>query len=53
MEFTLDIIPPTVTAQEHKIRIVHGRPMFYDTQKSARSLARSSSNTILHMLMVP
>ena len=33
MEFTLDIIPPTVTAQEHKIRIVHGRPMFYDTQK--------------------
>ena len=33
MEFTLDIIPPTVTAQEHKIRIVHGRPMFYDTLK--------------------
>lgn len=33
MEFFLDITPPTVTAQEHKIRIVHGRPMFYDTQK--------------------
>ena len=33
MEFTLDINPPTVTAQEHRIRIVRGRPMFYDTQK--------------------
>ena len=28
--FTLDINPPTVTAQEHRIRIVRGRPMFYD-----------------------
>ena len=33
MEFILDIIPPTVTAQEHKVRIVCGKPMFYDTQK--------------------
>ena len=30
MEFTLDINPPTVTAQEYRIRIVCGRPMFYD-----------------------
>ena len=33
MDFYLDITPPTVTAQEHKIRIVAGRPMFYDTPK--------------------
>ena len=33
MEFYLDIAPPTVTAQEHKIRVVGGRPMFYDTPK--------------------
>jgi hypothetical protein len=40
MEFDLNISPPTVTAQEHKIRIVHGRPVFYDTQKlkAARSV---------------
>lgn len=39
MEFFLEIHPPTVTAQEHKVRIVHGRPMFYDTPrlKEARS----------------
>ena len=33
MEFRLDISPPTVTAQEHKVRVVRGKPMFYDTQK--------------------
>ena len=40
MEFFLEIEPPTVTAQEHKVRVVHGRPQFYDTArlKAARSL---------------
>ena len=33
MDFDLEIAPPTVTAQEHKVRIVRGKPMFYDTQK--------------------
>lgn len=39
MDFFLDIQPPTVTAQEHKVRVVHGKPMFYDTAKlkAARS----------------
>ena len=39
MEFFLDIHPPTVTAQEHKVRVVRGKPMFYDTVrlKAARS----------------
>ena len=40
MEFTLNIIPPTVTAQEHKVMVRHGKPMFYDTPKlkAARNL---------------
>ena len=33
LDFFLDIEPPTVTAQEHKVRVVHGKPMFYDTAK--------------------
>ena len=43
MEFFLEIQPPTVTAQEHKVRVVHGKPMFYDTAKlkSARSAFES------------
>lgn len=40
MEFILKIIPPTVTAQEHKVAVVHGKPVFYDSPKlkHARSL---------------
>lgn len=43
MEFYLEIQPPTVTAQEHKVRITNGRPMFYDTPrlKAARSTFES------------
>ena len=33
MDFYLDINPPTVTAQEHKVRVVNGKPMFYDTMR--------------------
>ena len=40
MNFFLDMIPPTVTAQEHKVMIRCGRPVFYDTPrlKEARRL---------------
>ncbi len=43
MDFFLEMQPPTVTAQEHKVRIVHGKPMFYDTAKlkSARNTFES------------
>ena len=33
MEFEIRIAPPTVTAQEHRVRVVGGKPMFYDTPK--------------------
>ena len=33
MYFDLKIIPPTVTAQEHKVAIVKGKPVFYDSAK--------------------
>ena len=40
MTFFLEMNPPTVTAQEHKVMVRHGRPMFYDTPrlKAARAL---------------
>ena len=43
MEFYLDINPPTVTAQEHKVRVNRGRPMFYNTPrlKQARAVFES------------
>ena len=40
MNFFIAINPPTVTAQEHKVRIVKGKPLFYDTPeiKAAKGL---------------
>ena len=29
-EFFMPMIPPTVTAQEHNVTVIHGRPHFYD-----------------------
>ena len=45
MEFFLDIVPPTVTAQEHKVRVVNGRPMFYDTARL--KMARNTFESLL------
>ena len=44
MEFFLNIVPPTVTAQMHKVTVQHGRVRFYDTQalKDARHLFLTS-----------
>ena len=45
MDFFLDIQPTTVTAQEHKVRVVRGKPMFYDTAKL--KAARSTFESLL------
>ena len=33
MDFYMDIIPPTATAQMKKVRVVNGKPMFYEPEK--------------------
>ena len=40
MEFTLNIIPPSCTAQEKKVTIRNGHPMFYEDKnlKAAKNL---------------
>lgn len=40
MDFFLSIKPPTATAQEKQVKIVHGKPIFYDPApvKEARKL---------------
>lgn len=35
MEFFMSVIPPTVTAQERAVRIVKGKPVFYDPPEVA------------------
>ena len=53
MDFYLYIAPPTVTAQEHKIRIVGGRPMFYDTPKLKAARATFESLLRKHVPAEP
>lgn len=40
MSFFIAMNPPTVTAQEHKVKVVKGKPLFYDTPeiKEAKAL---------------
>lgn len=40
MNFFLQIVPPTATAQEKQVRVVHGKPLFYDPApvKDAKAL---------------
>lgn len=33
MKFFIKMNPPTATAQEHQVRVINGRPMFYDPPK--------------------
>ena len=48
MEFYLDINPPTVTAQEHKVRINSGRPVFYNTARLKKARAVFENMLALH-----
>ncbi len=48
MKFFLKMNPPTVTAQEHKVKIVHGRPMFYDPMNVKEARALITSHLMLH-----
>ena len=33
MEFLMNLVPPTATAQMKKVRVVHGRPVFFEPPK--------------------
>ena len=37
LEFFLPMIPPTVTAQEHKVTVRNGKPRFYDPPEVAQA----------------
>ena len=53
MKFKLNIEPPTVTAQEHKVKVVHGRPMFYDPPKVRHAKGVLSEALMVHTPLEP
>ena len=47
-EFFMPIIPPTVTAQEHKVTVVKGKPVFYDTPQIKNAKDKLIANLAMH-----
>lgn len=45
-EFFMPMIPPTVTAQEHKVRVVKGKPIFYDPPELKAARAKLVSHLV-------
>ena len=53
MDFFLNIEPPTVTAQEHKVRVAGGKPRFYDTAKLKHARAQFETLLATHRPVAP
>ena len=47
-EFFMAMIPPTVTAQEHKVTIRNGKPVFYDPPKVKNAREKLTANLARH-----
>lgn len=43
-EFFMAMIPPTVTAQEHKVSVRHNKPFFYDTTEIKNAKVKLMAN---------
>lgn len=48
MQFFLPMIPPTVTAQEHKVTVRNGRPRFYDPPELKEARAKLTAHLAKH-----
>ena len=49
MQFFCPMIPPTSTAQMHKVAVVNGKPRFYDPPEIDRARAKLLSAVCRHM----
>lgn len=53
VEFFMHIIPPTATQQEHKVRVVHGKPIFYDPPELQAAREKLLANLAAHKPDIP
>lgn len=52
-EFFLPMIPPTVTAQEHKLAAVNGKPLIYDTAEIKEAKEKLMAYLFKHKPLAP
>ncbi len=48
IEFFMPMIPPTVTHQEHRVKMVNGKPIFYDSAELKDARAKLTANLAVH-----
>lgn len=48
LEFFMPMIPPTVTAQEHKVSIRNGKPVFYQPPELKEAKAKLKAHLLPH-----
>ena len=48
MEFFMSMIPPTVTAQEHKVMVRNGKPVFYNPPELEDAHQKLTAHLIRH-----
>lgn len=53
VEFFMHIIPPTATQQEHKVRVVRGKPIFYDPPELQAAREKLLANLAAHKPDIP
>lgn len=52
-EFFMAMIPPTVTAQEHKVTVRNGKPIFYDPPEVKAAKEKFIANLYKHCPQFP
>lgn len=52
-EFFMPMIPPTVTAQEHEIAVVNGKPIVYDTSEIKEAKEKLMAYLSKHKPLTP
>lgn len=53
IQFFMPMIPPSVTAQEHKVKIVKGKPVFYDPPELKNAKEKFMAHLSKHTVMGP
>ena len=53
IEFFMAMDPPTATAQEHKVKVVNGKPVFFDPPKLKAAKAKLTAHLGKHRPAAP
>lgn len=53
LQFFMPMIPPTTTQQEHQVKVVHGKPVFYDPPELKDARAKLSAHLAAHRPSIP